>query len=238
MSTSKKPGRAEKKKFDHEILNSIVQSIAILAAGIWGVYTFIYQAKIAPSLAPPTLSVSCTLEKAGQKDNLVAIRSTVTRSNVGQARVRLLGITYNVIGIKEHFGTSTDTNPDFNSIVPTTSTVREPRYYGKPDKREVILRVGKLFEGATNSPSSPSDLNPGESVSRDMVFYADKNQFDSIKFQVRLLYSKMTDDPIPLSFKVDDEGLIVAEKDISCSSEPEKCKALNATDFTTELSLW
>ena len=238
MSQSKKPERAEKKHFNHEMLNSIVQTLAILAAGIWGVYTFIYQAKIAPDLAPPTLSVTCTLEKAGQKGNMIAIRSTVTRTNVGQARVRLLGITYNVIGIKEHFGTSTDINPGFNTIAPTTSTVREPRYYGKPDKREVILRVGNLFEGATNSPSAASVLNPGESVSRDMVFYADQTLFDSIRFQVRLVYENISADPIPLIFKVDGDGMIVAENDPSCSNKQEGCKALNTTDFTTELSLW
>jgi len=238
MSQSEKPKRAERKKFNYEELSSIVQTIAIMVAGIWGVYTFIYQAKIAPSLAPPTLSVTSTLEKAGQKGNLIAIHSTVTRTNVGQARVRLLGITYNLIGIKEHFGSSAVSNSEFTTRVASSSSVLEPRYYGKPDKREVILRVGNLFEGATNLPAYPAELNPGESISRDMVFYADQAMFDSLRFQVRLLYEKISDEPIPLVFNVDGEGMIIAEKAPPCASEPDKCKALNSTDFTTELSLW
>ena len=72
--------------FNTEALNNVVQTIALLAAGIWGVYNFVYQAKVVPSLAPPTLAVTCTVEKAGQRGNLTAIRSTVTRANVGQRK--------------------------------------------------------------------------------------------------------------------------------------------------------
>ena len=56
------------KKFSTEALNNMVQTLAIIMAGAWGVYTFVYQAKIAPGLEPPTISVSSTLEKAGQKE--------------------------------------------------------------------------------------------------------------------------------------------------------------------------
>lgn len=86
MPQPKKPGRAEGGGFNAEALNHVVQTIALLDAGIWGVYTFVYQAKVVPSLAPPTLSVTCTVEKAGQRGNLTAIRSTVTRANVGQRK--------------------------------------------------------------------------------------------------------------------------------------------------------
>src|SRR3954447_23597800 len=91
-------------KFSLETLNSAVQTLAIVLAGVWGVYTFIYEAKIAPGLAPPSMSVTSTLERVGQRGNLVAIRSTVTRTNVGQAEVRVLGLTYNVVGVRTRFG--------------------------------------------------------------------------------------------------------------------------------------
>ena len=87
-------------KFSLEALNSGVQTLAIVLAGAWGVYTFVYEAKIAPGLAPPSVSVTSALERVGQRDGVVAIRSTVTRTNVGQAEVRVLGLTYNVVGVK------------------------------------------------------------------------------------------------------------------------------------------
>jgi hypothetical protein len=84
-----------------ETLNSAVQTLAIVLAGAWGVYTFVYEAKIAPGLAPPSVSVTSALERVGQRGDLVAIRSTVTRTNVGQAEVRVLGLTYNVVGVRD-----------------------------------------------------------------------------------------------------------------------------------------
>src|SRR3712207_7885051 len=86
-------------RFGMETLNSAVQTLAIVLAGAWGVYTFVYEAKIAPGLAPPSVSVTSTLERVGQRGDLVAIRSTVTRTNVGQTEVRVLGLTYNVVGV-------------------------------------------------------------------------------------------------------------------------------------------
>lgn len=230
--------RAEPRTFTAEALNNVVQTLAIVGAGIWGVYTFVYQAKIAPSLAPPTLSVTSTLEKAGQKGSLIAIRSTVTRSNVGQAGVRLLSLTYNVAGIRVHFADGDKTSPTFNRDYSQSSTASAARYYEQPEQSEVILRHGVLFEGATRSPSRPSTLNPGETISRDMIFYADRARFDSIRFQVRLLYTKQSHPPVPLMFETDPDGELSAVPNPSCNTAPERCAGLTGTDFATELSLW
>lgn len=227
-----------RKNFNAETLNSIVQTLAIIIAGVWGVYTFIYQAKIAPNLRPPTLSVTSTLEKAGQKGNLIALRSTVTRHNVGQTSVRILGFTYNIVGVKTRFAAGGEPNPSFGQDISQSSTISATRYYDDQQRHEVIIRHGKLFEGATTLPSSPSSLNPGEQVSRDMIFYADNTQFDSIRFQVRLWYSKESDPPAPLVFEIDSHGQLSAVPGPSCKDAPDKCAAVNTTDFATELSLW
>lgn len=225
-------------KFSATTLNNAVQTLAIILAGAWGVYTFIYQAKVVPSLAPPTLSVSSSIERVGQKGNMVALRSTVTRSNVGQTGVRMLGLTYNIIGIKTQFAAAPEINPKFEQDLTQSSTTSAARYYDDLQQREVILRQGTLFKGATMLASSPSSLNPGETVSRDMIFYADTTRFDSIRFQVRLWYVKESDPSVPLVFEIDDHGHLSAVPDPSCKTQANKCKGVNTTDFATELSLW
>ena len=102
----------------------------------------------------------------------------------------------------------------------------------------MILRHGVLFEGATALPSEPSALNPGEAVSRDLVFYADPARFDSIRFLVELSYAKTSEAPVPLVFEVGRDGRIAAVPGPDCRSEPERCRALVTTDFGTEFSLW
>src|SRR5919107_2022936 len=103
MSKAAEP-EPTRSKWSMETLSSAVQTLAIVLAGMWAVYTFVYEAKIAPGLAPPSVSVTSALERVGQRDGMVAIRSTVTRTNVGQAEVRVLGLTYNVVGVKVRFG--------------------------------------------------------------------------------------------------------------------------------------
>ena len=135
-------------KFRMDTLNSAVQTLAIVLAGAWGVYTFVYEAKIAPGLAPPSVSVTSALERVGQRDGMVAIRSTVTRTNVGQAEVRVLGLTYNVLGVRTRFGEAPAAGA-MPEELPGSSTVAQAKYYDEPEGGEVILRHGVLVEGAT-----------------------------------------------------------------------------------------
>ena len=236
MSKDAEPGPTAS-RFSMEALNSVVQTLAIVLAGAWAVYTFVYEAKIAPSLAPPSMSVTSALERVGQKDGMVAIRSTVTRTNVGQAEVRVLALTYNVVGVRVRFGEASAAGATPGEL-PGLSTVAEAKYYDEPEGGEVILRHGVLFEGATAQQGSPSGLNPGEAVSRDLIFYADPSRFDSIRFQVELSYAKMSEPPVPLVFEADRDGRIAAVPGPGCRAEPSRCRALMTTDFGTEFSLW
>jgi len=122
--------------------------------------------------------------------------------------------------------------------LPKSSTVAEAKYYDEPGGGEVILRHGVLFEGATALPSSPSGLNPGEAVSRDLIFYADPARSDSIRFRVELSYAKMSEPPVPLVFEVRRDGRIAAVPGPGCRAEPSRCRGLMTTDFGTEFSLW
>jgi hypothetical protein len=178
------------------------------------------------------------LEKVGQRGDLVAIRSTVTRTNVGQAEVRVLGLTYNVVGVRMRFGDRPAMAAAMPRELPTSSTITQARYYDEPEKDEVILRYGVLFEGATGMPSEPSALNPGEAVSRDLIFYADPTRFDSIRFQVELSYAKMSEPPAPLAFDVGPDSRLAAVPGQECRGELSRCRALVTTDFGTEFSLW
>ena len=122
--------------------------------------------------------------------------------------------------------------------LPVSSTVAQARDYDEPEGGEVILRHGVLFEGATALPSEPSGLNPGEAVSRDLVFYADPARFDSIRFLVELSYAKASEPPVPLVFQVGRDGRISAVPGPDCRADPSRCRGLTTTDFGTEFSLW
>lgn len=236
MSKQADPGPAAS-RFSAEALNSVVQTVAIVLAGVWAVYTFIYEAEIAPGLAPPSVSVTTKLEMVGEKDGMAAIRSTVTRTNVSKTEVRVLGLTYNVVGVSMRFGREVASGAMANDL-PMSSMVTQSRYYDEPGRGEVILRHGVLFEGATTLRSEASGLNPGEAVSRDLIFYVDAAKFDAIRFLVELSYAKMSAPPVPLTFEVRPDGRIAAVPGADCRAAPSQCDTLVRTGFGTEFSLW
>jgi hypothetical protein len=220
-----------------ETVNNITQTLALILAGAWGVYTFVYQERIAPALAPPTLSVTSILEKAGRHGDLTAIRCAVTRTNVGKSSVRILGLAYNLTGIKEHFLPGSAGNPDFSLPPDNASTMIRTRYQLEPARQEIIMQNGTLFAGA-HAEGRPSDLNPEEAVTRDMVLYADRARFDRVRLQVTLIYARLDDPPTPLSFETDERGLLQAKIAPSCKTQKPACTAVYTTDFATEMSLW
>lgn len=224
-------------RFDADRLNTLVQTLAIIGAGAWGVYTFIYEARIKPSLEPPAVSVTTNLVKAGERDNHVAIRSIVTRKNVGQTGVRILGLAYTVTGIRARFGDNAANASALVERLDTLERVAAARDYTLAEPGTVILRQGVLFAGATDRPAEPSDLNPGEAVSRDLIVYADRTQYDFVRFEVRLAYAREDDPPVRIRFAVDD-GLLVLKPEADCKAKPETCQRLKTTDFGTEFSLW
>ena len=233
----------KRRRLGLEGANTLVQTLAILGAGAWGVYTFVYEARIKPGLAPPSVSVKTDLARVGERGDRVAIRSTVTRTNVGQAGVRVLGLTYTVIGIRTRFAESgadeaaraAEREAAFRAALTGTASLDVARDYTRESGGTPILRQGLLFSGATPLPSEPSDLKPGESVSRDVIVYADRKAYDAVRFEVRLAYAKEDDPPVRLRFEAGADGVLAAVPAEPC---PAPTCPLRTTDFATEFSLW
>ena len=219
-----------------EAINAITQTVALIAAGIWGVYTFIYQAQIAPGLAPPTVTLSSSLEKVGKQNDITAIRMSLTRTNPGQNTVRILAVTYNAVGIKEHFITGGETNPAFNQAEPNTHRIHESRYMGQPEREEFLFKEGVLFAGA-DAHGSVSALSPNESVTREIMLYADRKKFDRIKLKVSLFFQKESQEGRPLKLLTAQDGSLSVVEEKPCQPGPG-CVPIEFTDYATELSLW
>lgn len=227
---------AKPRRVDADRLNALVQTLAILAAGAWGVYTFVYEARIKPSFEPPSVSVTTNLVRAGERGDHVAIRSTVTRKNVGQASVRVLGLAYNVIGVRVRFGEGADGAGA--ERIEDRDAVTAARSYRLDEPGTVILRQGVLFAGATEQAAEPSDLNPGEAVSRDLIVYADRTKYDFVRFEVSLAYAREDDPPVRLRFETAHDGSLALKPRADCTGPAQTCAALKTTEFGTAFSLW
>jgi hypothetical protein len=205
-------------------------------AGVWAVYTFVYQQQIQPALEPPALTFECQLEKAGTVGNRTAVKATILRKNVGHRGVRVLGIAYNVIGTAQTPLDQPITNPPELLQDKIPGRFRFDRYQGPPQREELVMLGGTLFEGLEDTGLGLSELNPGESLSRDFLFYVNPRDFDAVRIHVVLIYQRQDEPPVPLAFHRDASGALTMSRKNPCINEP--CSPLQNTDFSTELSLW
>jgi|APCry1669191860_1035381.scaffolds.fasta_scaffold00755_3 hypothetical protein len=217
-----------------EVLN-LIQAFAILLAGCWAVYTFIYQQQIQPALEPPALTVDCRLEKVGTQGNITAIKATITRKNVGQQGIRILGLAHNLRAVKQNLKSATVPDTPIEPLHTDIASFLSNRYIGPPLRDEVVARGASLFHGGTDLEASVSELNAGESLSRDLLFFVDHQEFDSVRIKIQLIYQKMDDAPVVLRLSSDAHDEIVMTPKTPCTFD---CNAISETDFTTDLSLW
>lgn len=84
-------------------LRHVVEVVAIVAAGLWGFYVFIYQERIKPAAEPAALAPSVAIDRLGRDARRDILRITVTLRNTGKTEFDIAADAYNVWG--ERYGT-------------------------------------------------------------------------------------------------------------------------------------
>ena len=79
-------------------LSQIATLLGLLGAGVWAVWTFVFQYSVLPARLPAHLSVESKLEVLGSTSSakLIAVRSTVQVQNDSNLRVCIIGSTFNM----------------------------------------------------------------------------------------------------------------------------------------------
>lgn len=78
----------------------IVEAVAIIGAGIWGFYVFIYQERIKPASEPAALALSVNIDRLGRDAHREALRVTMVLRNTGKTEMDIAGEGYNVWGLR------------------------------------------------------------------------------------------------------------------------------------------
>jgi len=165
----------EKRSFDQR-LNTWVQTIGIIVAASWGVYTFVYKEIVVPKGAPINVSIAMTMkrvsdEKTDLKDlkkKYAAIELTFVAENPSTRMVFLLPSAWIVYGVK------IANLPDRSSFrtdaeIALKSDARFAELHAVPRDSTVVV-IGRLF---------PDDvLKPGEKVVRTAIFHIPVGTYD------------------------------------------------------------
>ena len=169
MSQQHKSGRTFEER-----LNTWVQIGGILIAAAWGVWTFIFKEIKVPRSAPVNISLNLQLKKIEPPENnegLSAIEMKISATNPSTREIYLLPNAWVAYG--GHIAASLPPQDKVESAANDTlqngqDLVTAQRYM-RLDKR-VLIAVGHLFADAS--------LKPSEGVSRTLVFYVPKREYD------------------------------------------------------------
>ena len=163
-------------KSHHDLIKSYVEVVAILAAGGWALYQFVYVEKIKPSHEPPEISITTTLQEVGRHNDIAAISATITIQNKSKVRINVVSAYYNVSGYKiapvDSFQTSLDSySKKILEKGPANSEVDVSRYFNATE--ETMIQSGRVLKDTW--------LLPDEEQTFNVPVYIPANNFDLIK---------------------------------------------------------
>jgi hypothetical protein len=165
------------------IIRDIVEVVAILAAGVWAIYTFVYVERIKPARDLPLLVMTGSLHKLGERKDFIQFSYDGVIRNEGHTRVYLIADGYSVTGFR------LTANGTPISIRPYRGTLEYDRD-ARVDSEAVIYRRYSLRRYANSDFGGGYEFDPGDQIPFTGVFAVRSGEFDSIALYGSLAYGK------------------------------------------------
>lgn len=168
-----------------ELFNKWAQSIGIIVAAIWGAYTFIYKEIKLPEESPTNISVNLQLKKASTgkpKTSLIPVEIHVSATNPSSRTIYLLSNYWIAWGYRTEPIANMDTMDSgaFSGRMDATINAQNGQNFERHSvsSPRSIIAGGSLF--------SDDSLNPNETITRTIMFYAPRDKYDSVLAQVNM----------------------------------------------------
>ncbi len=189
------------------ITRDVVEVVAILAAGFWAFYVFIYENRIKPSFTDPPITVSATLQKSSQHAGAVGILLKTELRNVGVVPFYLVGYAITVLGARVTLST--------NPLPPTRSSRSETTdTYFRQSKFVPVYGSGYITHLGNPSATRELELQPGGSGAQEDIFFLPEGRFDFLTVHLNACFSKYADRTVPARLEFHRDGVAV----ITCSA--------------------
>lgn len=194
---------SQQRSFGQE-LNTWVATMGIVAAAMWGAYTFIYKEIMIPRSAPVNISVDLQLKKVGtcglnekQEESLIAVEMKISATNPSSREVHLFTSGWIAYGIK----ISPRYTPDSMCCQSAVTLVnsRQGGFTEKYSSRtpQSVVAAGNIF--------GDSFLKPNEKITRTLVFHVPRDIYDSIEVYAYMPTAARASDVV-LEWHLDDSG--------------------------------
>jgi hypothetical protein len=132
----------------------VVEAFAIVAAGLWAFYTFVYQEKIKPAGEPAALVPTVSIERLGRDSRRDILNLTIRLQNSGKTEIDIAADAWSVLG--ERFAdremvtrttngrsrTYSDEIPVVSTRLITTAVEFREAAEGGPKGRHIVIEPG------------------------------------------------------------------------------------------------
>jgi hypothetical protein len=162
-------------------INTWVQTMGILIAAAWGVYTFVYKEITVPKSAPVNITLNLQLKKIGTgatQGNLMAVEMRCSATNPSSRPIYLLPSAWIAYGVTI---APIDNDANFDQTAVTAlsdSATLTPANRHAGIQKSVVVATGRLL--------ADTMLKPGETAGRTIVFYVQKAEYDLVDLTVAM----------------------------------------------------
>lgn len=181
------------------MLRELVEVAAILVAGVWGLYIFVYENNIKPTLAPPAPSISIDMRHVGDDGGLAVIRVEETIHNPGVTEVDFLGHSMTVIGSR------------LTSLRRPIAAKPQPyendlEGYAQPSGQVPVFREAFVTSLGDKRSGRGLFVEPGQTTTFSHEFYVPRARFSLLTVWIVAAYEKSAA-YVPTSLTIEPSGL-------------------------------
>jgi len=165
--------------------HAVAEALSLLViglGGLWAAWTFWYTTLYLPAQLPAHLLVFPTLERAGTKGSLAAVRATVRIRNASPVRVHVLTSWFVMAGTST-LPVRMDDSTFAYSVTGLDPHDIRPRMRYARTRHQQVLATGRLLEPDWY-------FEPHDETTRDVVAYFPRGRFDRVFFGVGVAAAK------------------------------------------------
>lgn len=168
-------------------LRDWVEIVAIVAAGIWAFYVFVYENQIKPSLADPNLKLTASMRKVSVHDGLAGVLIHVDFENIGTTKIFALGLAMNVRG--EHVIPLRSPRPAVPFPADRPISVTQHTFFDVTPG-DTVFTLAFLTQLVNPKTQTAFEVDPGAKVNADQVFYVPVNRYDRLTAHIDIAFEK------------------------------------------------
>jgi hypothetical protein len=175
-------------------VRDLVEVVAIVLAGAWALYVFVFQNVILPGLAEPTPTFAVTMRHVGNDGPFAVVRLEESIRNIGTVRVHFIGHSLTVLGM---------------NVVPAEPGPALRRAsaalysYSRFTPSRVVYRDAIVTALGDDNEHRDLFVEPGQEITISREFYVPRQSFDRLEAWLVAAFTKNDQQTIPttLSFR-------------------------------------